>query len=251
MRLAMYSAAVLTAVGGGAGVQADSILIVNPGFEIDFAAPNTFPVGTPTGWDAYDPNNLLPAGGNALGVLNPADSTFFPSGAPEGSNVALVFLSSSIGSGPVGLSQTLGAVLQANTQYSLSVEVGDIASGTGAPPFDQFYELSGFPGYQVQLLAGGMVLAEDDNTLANVLTDGAFATSTVVFETGAAHAMLGEALEIRLINLNTADTPQFPGIEVDFDDVRLDAVAVVPSPASSALIGLGTLLIAGRRRRAV
>ena len=35
------------------------------------------------------------------------------------------------------------------------------------------------------------------------------------------HPQAGELLEVRLINLNTIDAPETPGIEVDFDDVRL------------------------------
>jgi hypothetical protein len=43
---------------------------------------------------------------------------------------------------------------------------------------------------------------------------------------------LGAALEIRLINLNTAQAPEHPGIEVDFDDLQLDA-----EPAGTAVDG--------------
>jgi hypothetical protein len=51
------------------------------------------------------------------------------------------------------------------------------------------------------------------------------------------------------VNLNTPGTPDEPGIEVDFDDVQLDATPV-PSPSRAAL-GLGaiaTLVALGRRR---
>jgi hypothetical protein len=80
---------------------------------------------------------------------------------PDGSNAALIYLADDQGAGEVSLEQTLGVGLQPNTRYRLTVEVGNIASGFGAPPFDQFFNLDGFPGYRVQLLAGNEVIAED------------------------------------------------------------------------------------------
>ncbi len=215
----------------GVGV---ALTISNPGFETDFADPGCFALFTPTGWDAFDPNGIL-GGGDFLGALDPTGSTFFPSGAPEGINVALVFLDGDIGGGPVGVTQVLGDTLQPNTAYTLTVQVGDIASGQGPPPCDTagFFNLAGFPGYQVQLLAGGVVLAQDNNTLAATLTDGAFDLSTVSVTIGSAHPQLGQALEVRLINLNTVGTLAEPGIEVDFDDVMLFAEPVADIPATS------------------
>ena len=70
--------------------------------------------------------------------------------------------------------------------------------------------LSGFPGYRVDLLAGGEVIAQDENSLAGSIDDGKFGTSTVPFITGSTHPQLGQALSIRLVNLNQVD-PMFPG----------------------------------------
>jgi hypothetical protein len=221
----------------------------NPGFEADLAAPNSFPVLTPQGWSLYDPTGIVDFNLDAIGVLNPTGSTFFPAGAPEGSNVALVYLSGDVGGGHVGVSQILTVNLEAETSYTLSVAVGNIASGFGAPPFDSFFDLDGFPGYAVQLLAGDVVIAEDANGLAATLGEGSFDSSIVQIETGAEHPQLGAPLAIRLVNLNTPGTPDEPGIEVDFDDVQLDATPV-PSPSRAAL-GLGaiaTLVALGRRR---
>ena len=230
-------------------VHAASLPIVNPGFEADFAAPNSFPVLTPQGWSLHDPNGIVDFNLDAIGVLNPTASTFFPAGAPEGSNVALVFLSGDVGGGHAGVSQILDATLQPETFYTLSVAVGNIASGFGAPPFDSFFDLDGFPGYAVQLLAGGVVIAEDANTLAATLEEGSFATSTVEIEIGAQHAQLGAPLAIRLLNLNTPGTPDEPGIEVDFDDVHLEATALpAPSPSALALGAIAALVALSRRR---
>ena len=201
----------------------ESLSIANPGFEANSVAPGCFQVFTPTDWSVFDPNGIVDAGNDVVGGLHPAGSPFFPLGAPEGDHVALIFLNGDIGGGPVGLTQVLSDTLEPDTTYTLTVEVGNIASGIGPPPCDVFgfFNLDGFPGYQVQLLAGGVVIAEDDNSLAGTIPEGEFRTSTVQVTIGNTHAQLGELLEVRLINLNMIDEPATPGIEVDFDDVRL------------------------------
>ncbi|MAY73150.1 MAG: hypothetical protein CMJ31_00210 [Phycisphaerae bacterium] len=215
-----------------AGAGGAPVAVENHGFEADFAADGTFPVGPVSGWEAYDPNDLLSVGGNFTGVVNPNNSPFFlPDQLPEGNNAALLFISNAIGLGPVGLSQTLDATLEAGMTYTLSVGVGNIASGTGNPPFDQFgfFDLDGFPGYRVELLAGEpplgppSVLVADDNTLFGAIPEGEFRFSVIEFTAEASDPRIGLPLMIRLINLNEQDTPEDPGIEVDFDDVRLDA----------------------------
>mgnify|MGYP001225184489 CR=1 FL=1 len=202
-----------------------SLAIINPGFETDFAAENCFNVSAaPTGWLLYDPTGIYNGGSNSVGTLDTrAGGPHFIDGAPEGEQVGLTFIQASPGAGPMGIRQSLGNVLEQNTTYTLSVQVGDIAAGQGPPPCDVFgfFNLNGFPGYQVQLLAGGVVIAEDNNTLAGVLDEGLFALSTIQVTIGEGHPQAGAQLEIRLINLNMIDTPMNPGIEVDFDDVVL------------------------------
>lgn len=246
--------------------QAASISITNPGFEADIASIGTFPVGggRPAGWARWDPAGIH-GNGNAIGVLHPPvvgpgetdpallGAAFYPDGAPEGNNVALVFMGNDATRGtPMGIEQTLGATLQANTRYTLQVAVGNIASGTGLPPADAlgFYNLDGFPGYRIELLAGDNVLAVDDNSLAASLMDGQFAVSMISADIGVTHTSLGEALTIRLVNLNLPGTVEAPGIEVNFDAVSLDATAIPLPPAvlmlATSLLGLGAL---PRRRR--
>ncbi|MGD9688129.1 MAG: hypothetical protein AB7V47_00120 [Phycisphaerales bacterium] len=203
---------------------AQSIPVVNHGFEANFAAPNSFPVLIPAGWQLFDPGTIVEFSVDAVGVLNPTNSTYFPAGAPEGSNVALIYLDGDRGTTPVGLQQTVDAVLESGATYTLAVQVGNIASGVGAPPFDFFFDLDGFPGYAVQLLAGGEVIAEDHNSMgvgAARIPEGEFRLSTVTFTPEAGHPRVGQALGVRLMNLNMIDAPQNPGIEVDFDDVQL------------------------------
>jgi hypothetical protein len=55
-----------------------------------------------------------------------------------------------------------------------------------------------FGGYEVQLRAGGALLAQDNNTLA--VAAGIFEASTVVFSALATDPNLGSSLEIRLVS---------------------------------------------------
>lgn len=245
----------LACVGFGlacwAGIGAANAALVsieNPSFEADFAGPGTFPVLIPQGWSLVDPNGIVEQSADAVGVVNPTGTTFFQSGVPDGNNAALIYLEGDRGGGEVSLEQTLSVTLQPNTRYRLMVGVGNIASGFGAPPFTQFFDLDGFPGYRIQLRAGNSVIAEDNNSLAGSLAEGTFGTSEIEVTIGATHGNLGEALSIRLTNLNQLGTVDEPGIEVDFDHVRLDAAAVPEPKGVVAWAGL-TLLgwIAARR----
>ncbi|MEM1167233.1 MAG: hypothetical protein AAGI30_13195 [Planctomycetota bacterium] len=236
------------ALGTTATAGAAPIPIANAGFEADFALDGTFPVGPVADWLAFDPDTVL--GGfanNFTGVINPTGSDCFnQADAPEGRNAALIFLDNpaSIGLGPVGLRQQLGAQLQPNTTYTLIVEVGNIASCAGLPPFDTLgvFDLDGFPGYAVQVLAGGQVVAEDFNTLADEIPEGEFRTSIVGLVVRDTHPHLNGELEIRLINLNLEDTPEAPGVEVDFDDVRLDGAPNGLGPCSGADLNADALI---------
>ena len=232
----------LACCAGIGAANAALVSIQNPSFEADFAGPASFPVLIPQGWSLHDPNSIVDQTQDAVGVVNPTDSTFFESGVPDGNNAALIFLAGDRGGGEVSLEQTLSVTLQPNTRYRLTVGVGNIASGFGAPPFDQFFDLDGFPGYRIQLRAGDTVIAEDNNSLAGSLEEGTFGTSEITVTIGATHADLGEALSIRLTNLNQLGTQDEPGIEVDFDHVQLDATAV---PEPGVMAGWTGLALAG------
>lgn len=237
-------------LGGGA----QALTIINPGFEATSIGPGLFAVGVPQGWTAYDPGLRLDMNLDALGLIRPLPGQdYFPAGAPEGQQAALVYLSRQM-PGEAGLQQTLADTLQANTRYRLSVAVGNIASGTSLPGGPDggnvFYNLAGFPGYRIELRAGDTLLAQDNNSLGALIPEGQFMDSTVVFDSGTNPAQLGQALSLRLINLAVIGPLAAPGIEVDFDDVRLSA-SPVPEPGSLALLLSGVALIAGRLRRAM
>lgn len=108
----------------------------------------------------------------------------------------------------------------------------------------ELFNLDGFPGYRVELRAGGAVLAQDDNSLADAIAEGQFTTSTVEMTTGSDHPQLGQPLSIRLVNLNEIDS-EFPDadLEVDFDNVRLTANAVCAADTDDdGIVGLSDLL---------
>lgn len=208
------------------------ITITNPSFESPTTGSGTFVVSSPpSGWSIYGSidNNT-----RAVGVLNPNSTTLYSS-VPDGSNVAVVFLlnSGSPTNSPAGLQQTLAATLANSTTYTLTVEVGNIANDSNFP-HNQF-NFSGFPGYRVELLAGGAVIASQENGVTPA--EGGFATATVTYTSTASDAHAGDALGIRLINLDAT-----AGIEVNFDAVQLNATAV-PEPATTVLLaGLAGLL---------
>jgi hypothetical protein len=219
-----------------ASAQAAPITVLNPSFESPATAPATF-TGTmttgPANWTVY--NTGATDNSRYFGVWNPATTLSYVNGAPDGANVGVVFLDNTTNLAEAGLQQVLSATLQLSTQYTLTVEVGNFSPGDPAP-----WNFAGFPGYRVDLLAGTTLLASDNNTLAP--GEGIFLTSTVSFSTGTSHASAGQALRIRLVNLNG------PGVEVNFDNVRLDA-APVPEPSSALLCGIGALCAFARRRR--
>ncbi len=76
--------------------------------------------------------------------------------------------------------QTLGATVQANTTYTLKVEVGARAD----------YE---FTGYKAALLAGNVELVEGHRATP---VGGTFVIDTIVYSSGANPAQLGQPLQI-------------------------------------------------------
>lgn len=223
------------------------LTIQNAGFESPYISNNTFNVNAPgpLGWSAYGSINH---NNRSIGVVNPTGSTLYPGGAPEGRNVGVVFLLDNANNQAQfagiesGLVQTLSVTLQTNTRYTLTLEIGNMANAVPNPQPPTEVTFTGFPGYRVDLLAGGQVIASDNNSL--LPAEGTFLTSQFDISIGASHALAGQALGIRLVNLNAG-----PGVEVNFDDLRLDATAIPEPATATSLAGAAMLALALLRRR--
>lgn len=238
----------------GETIRADLVPVINPGFE-DISGEtqnNEFTFGPLTGWDLYDPNNITSGGEGPtyyIGTLDPTPPDFFNSNPPEGERVGIAFNFNGSGDqGEYGLQQTLSSTLSSNTRYTVNVEIGNIGSGTSLS--GQFFDLSGFPGYRVDLLAGSTVVAQDNNSLMDLIPEGEFRTSTFSFVTGQVHDQLGQQLGIRLVNLNITDPISNPGadLEVDFDNVRINAFAVPEPNSVFFVVSIAGLTLIRKRR---
>jgi hypothetical protein len=121
--------AAASAIGVGGQVGAESIFVENASFEALELADGTFLRGAPEGWTLLD---------GKFGTFNPLATTF--PDVPDGENTAY--------SNGGTIAQVLAAVLEANTVYTLEVEIGNRPE-------------TPFPGFAVQLWAGNSLLAED------------------------------------------------------------------------------------------
>jgi hypothetical protein len=165
-----------------------NIPILNPKFEMDVltCSPgyNCFQSGI-TGW--------IDGPGTGLGKYS---ATQFPGTPPTGVYVASIGNSATSGS----ILQTLGATVQANTTYILTLEVGARADYV-------------FTGYLAALLARNVTLVSGHRATP---VGGNFVTEAVAYESGATPAQLGQPLQI-LITSTGAGT-------VDIQNVGLIAI---------------------------
>ncbi len=186
------------------------ISITNQGFEAPAVDEGIYNQA-PTGWLAYN--------GTALGTdayaYDPSVVDFLAE-APEGENIVGLYGLNSLGA-EKGISQTLSATFNEGATYELSFKVG--YTETPTPLYN-----SVIPGYRVQLLAGNTVIKEDNNSLN--LARGVFGSSTItyVYDPILHSGLLGQPLQIRLINKNLTNLRN----EVAFDDVQLTALLANP-----------------------
>lgn len=183
----------------------------NPGFE-DFAGLDFIEFSIQTGADCFgnpfcviddDPIPGWSISGDSstwAGSWN-SQPNFFVGDAPEGDQIAHL---ATMQGETRAISQILEAVVEPNTRYVLTVEVGQrldvIASDFG-----------------VELRADGDLLAEDENTF--MPPSGQFLRSTVTYETGDMDLLEGENLEIWLLGSRSGAA----GASIHFDDVCLTA----------------------------
>jgi hypothetical protein len=148
------------------------------------------------------------------GQFHPGSNTLYFNFIPDGVTVAY--------SNDVGgtITQGVGTVA-ASTTYTLMVDLGHRNDG--------FFSLG-----TVQLLIGGTPITATGATP----TSGNWSTFTAVYNS--VPADVGKALTIQL---------KANGLQSDFDNVRLDAVAI-PEPVITTLVGLGlaVLSVVSRKR---
>ncbi|MCG7851363.1 MAG: proprotein convertase P-domain-containing protein, partial [Methanosarcinaceae archaeon] len=197
-------------------------VLVNPGFEDPVLGENDYTWLDVPGWTEV--------GGEGAGVWNVTTDDFDPVVAPEGENV--LYTENAPAGVANGVAQVLAETFAADTAYTLTVDVGN----------SWFYY---YAGYSVQLLAGGVVIAEDNDTLWPDYMK--WATSTVVYTYDPADsALVGQPLEIRLLNLGLDKDPG-ETVGVEFDNVTLLRKEVLPAqdpdPADNAIkVSPGPLL---------
>jgi hypothetical protein len=127
-------------------------------------------------------------------------TTQYPSAPSTGLYVAALGDSTVTGS----ILQTVGVTLQANTTYTLTVDVGARADVV-------------FTGYLVSLEAGNTVLAAGAKATP---VGGNFVTEVIAYESGATPAQLGQPLQILIESKGTG--------QVDISDVQLTATPTAP-----------------------
>lgn len=203
-----------------ASASAETIAVSNAGFEAPSIPAGTFATtSAPPGWAGYGNLNFS---NRTIGVLDPTTTSLYPAGAPEGQNVGVVFLmddfanQGQFANQEAGLQQSLATPTASATHYVLRVRVGNIGNDPNPP--HSLFQFTGFPGYRIDLLAGDALLATETN--GSVPGEGQFVERTLVATTLANDPRAGSPLVIRLVDLNAA-----VGIEVNFDDVRLDSFA--------------------------
>lgn len=142
-----------------------------------------------------------------------------------GSNIAILQVTSV---GSATLSQVLGATLANNTTYTLSALIG-------RRQFTPFFN------YAIELWAGSTLLGSASNLSLAANSSG---SDSLVYSSGAANALTGQALQVVLRSTNTG----IAFTEAFFDNVTLDGTgAATPEPATWMLAGIGLLALPLRR----
>ncbi len=213
MRTAFSVVALLAACFLHTSANAVSLPIVNFSFE-DPVVPPRSDTGITPGWVRSDLTN------GASGIYRPPGGEF--SQIPEGVQVAYIQTGN--------ISQTLANILEPNAEYTLSVSVGERSAEPLLP--NQ---------YAVQLLAGGNVIAE---TTGPDPGPNKFVETVISYSPAINDPLLGQALEIRLVDLN----PSIFESDPFFDNVRLDVVRI-PEPCGLSLGLISALLGLAARRR--
>jgi hypothetical protein len=221
--LAIVAATVLAAIGGA---QAAPLTVINFSFEDNVAPVNGVVDTVPSGWTAYNQ-----AGGADIGSQNAGNALFTPNNPlaspAQGNQFTYVNIFANNPNPAGGIFQDVGSLLP-NTTYTLTVAIGSRADRINSPGIISL--INGFDPFSGIVMATGGGLPSTQNTWQDY---------SISFTTG---SVVSDDL---VIALSVA-----PGgtIQADFDNVRLDAVAV-PEPSSVAMLALGGIAVAGFVRR--
>jgi hypothetical protein len=170
--LGSAAAIALLAIGTTVPGAATPVSIVNPSFEANGSGPTFCP--NITGWSCT-------LNGNIFNETQQPGTSVFSGGVPNGLDAACV---GCFGGGADDFFQTLTTPLAANTTYTMSVFIG----------WDNLFNAPPEP-FTVSLEANGTVLASDSSL---TLVKNSFVKDTIVFNSGASPAQLGQDLLIRL-----------------------------------------------------
>ena len=186
LSMTVFTTVAALALGAfAANAQASSITITNASFEEPVLADGAFINGSVPGWE-----------GSGGGTFNPSAAAHGIEAA-EGNNTHF--------SNGGTRSQTLADLADVGT-YTLTVEVGDRSD-------------TAFPGYSVQLGydVGGVFNPLTAVSASTPTPDNGFMTAEVTYTVAESDAgIIGKPLAIQLVS---------NGVQVNFDDVRLDFVA--------------------------
>eukprot|EP01083_Nonionella_stella_P140600 431438_1 len=206
------------------------ITIRNAGFEDDTMQngdpipDNTFIYCTPRHWSLYTTSLPTHQLYDHIGVVNPRNSEYFVNGTPDPILEVWIWLHSD--DGEAGTYQELNDTVTADTRYTLSVLVGNAASATASSQSDTpnlYNDLSGFPGFRIDLFACDSVLGSiNDSQIESIPDEGYWANVTLVVNVSSDNTHIGQKLAIRLVNTMQQSSDN----SVDFDAVHLDATYI-------------------------
>jgi hypothetical protein len=195
-------------------VSADSIAVGNHSFEAEQLSSGGWSDNTPASWQETTPN-----GGGSF-------SEYIPGFVADGVN------HQGIQSG-TAVWQDLSTSLSPNTQYTLTVAIGNRNAGF-TPPGNQTV-------FALQLWDGTTATTLSTKTFdASTLPESTFADQWTTYTTG--DTVAAGTLRILLTHVDGTGRGHF-------DNIRLDSLTV-PEPGTIALLGLGAAGFFLRRRKA-
>jgi len=222
MALALFAVVAIACFAFAGSAYAGTISVTNPSWEDDDIPNNSFSDGVATGWN--------PAGGTVVGTQDFNDGQI-PQPTDGEQHAAISFLGRT-------MNQVTGHTITAGESYTLKVDVGQISNFSGSEA--TIWLFGGTTGM-------GTPLSNTNGTaeLAGIAPPGGGSAAYLLDQTVTYTAVAGDPFEGELLGIALTNSV---GTQTLFDNVRL---SYIPEPSSLALLGLGLggLLIGGRRRR--